>query len=252
MKKLVYGFLALSVTGALTFGGSSDVRAEDKKDTIVGTWCVTGKHADEKISFLEDGTLKIISGASAVEGTYEVDEENSSLVFELSDPNGNQKSEDTLYWKLNGDHLALLDSDEPMELSIFTAYYTREETIDAYDTEDGIADLNRRAWTIQSGVETIEIDGVEYEADKMYYVFGMNLLQIGEPDEIGDPVYTKMMYLPYEFSDDCANITFFFGEPFSDEGGVTYALDLSEKEMTFTKEDGTEIVFEAVEVKESK
>ena len=123
--------------------------------------------------------------------------------------------------------------------------------MEAYDTEDEIDGLQRKAWTVKSGVETIDIAGEEYNADSMYYVFGMNLLQIGQPKNMGDGYYTKMIYAPYEYSEDCTKITFFFNEPFSEEIGVTYEMEFAGgEELKFVSDDGEEIVFELVEITE--
>lgn len=223
---------------------------ENPEDSVIGKWCVTGGHADATIEFLEDETMILAGGGVETKGVYMQDPTNGCVYYMLEGASETQNAEGILYYKINGDHLALLASDEEMELSIYTAYYTREEAVDNYNLESDIEGLQRRAWTVQSGVETIEIAGEEYDADKMYYVFGMNLLQIGEPQNMGDGYYTKMIYAPYEYCEDCSKITFFFNEPFSEEIGVTYDMKFAEDELKFVAEDGAEIIFEAVEVVE--
>lgn len=253
IKKWSCGIAFLALVGIAVIGGTGEVKAEDATESVVGKWCVTGGHSTETVEFFEDGKMLLESADGySVEGTYEVDTENHTLDFVLTDASTDQKSEDTLYWKINGDHLAMVDSEDPMELNIITAYYTKEDAMKDYDTEDDISGLAARAWTVKSGIDTIEIDGEKYDADKMYFVFGMNLLQIGEPEEIGDPVYTKMMYAPYEYEDGCDKIYFFFNQPFSEETGVKYELKLSDDGLKLVAEDESEIVFEAVEVREAQ
>ena len=223
---------------------------ENPEDSVIGKWCVTGGHADETIEFLEDETMILASGGVETKGYYMQDPTNECVYYMLESASDTQNASGILYYKINGDHLALLSTEGEMELDIYTAYYTREEAVENYNLEDDIEGLQRRAWTVQSGVETIEIAGEEYDADKMYYVFGMNLLQIGEPQNMGDGYYTKMLYAPYEYSEDCSKITFFFNEPFSEEIGVTYEMELSDDELKFVGEDGEKIIFELVEVTE--
>ena len=199
---------------------------ENPEDSVIGKWCVTGGHADETIEFLEDETMILASGGVETKGYYMQDPTNECVYYMLESASDTQNASGILYYKINGDHLALLSTEGEMELDIYTA------------------------WTVQSGAETIEIAGEEYDADKMYYVFGMNLLQIGEPQNMGDGYYTKMLYAPYEYSEDCSKITFFFNEPFSEEIGVTYEMELSDDELKFVGEDGEKIIFELVEVTE--
>lgn len=265
MRKINLTMTAMVMAGAISicnsgvvFAGNSSDQVSSVKDlvgevspeeSVVGKWCVTGGHADETIEFLEDETMILASGGSKINGNYMQDPTNGCVYYMLDGASENQNESGILYYKINGDHLALLSVEGEMELDIYTAYYTREETAANYDTEDEIEGLQRKAWTVQSGVESIEIAGETYDADSMYYVFGMNLLQIGQPNEMGDGYYTKMIYAPYEYSEDCSKITFFFNEPFSEEIGVSYEMEFSGTELKFTGEDGEEIIFEEVEVK---
>lgn len=245
VKKIKYIAGVFILTGMLCLG-SNMVWAED---SILGKWCVTGKHAEETIEFLDDETMILTSGGAKQKGSYMVNEEEQYIYYALENASDTQNGGGVLYYKTSGDHLALLASDEEMELSIITAYYTREESQEKYNTEDEITGLARRAWTVRSGAPVIMIDGEEYASDELYFVFGMNLLQIGKPQTMGDGYYTKMLYAPYEYSEDCTKITFFFNDPFEEKTNGTYEIELSENELKFVNEEGTEIIFDAVEVK---
>ena len=149
MKKLSKGMAVMSLAGVLSVYGVCAVGAaesvkdlvgtvENPEESVIGKWCVTGGHADETIEFLEDESMILAGGGVETKGVYMQDPTNSCVYYMLEGASDTQNASGILYYKINGDHLALLATEEEMELSIITAYYTREEAVENYDLESDI------------------------------------------------------------------------------------------------------------------
>lgn len=242
--------LASSVLAFPSPAIAGEAETVDEK-AISGIWYITGQPDGETTcEFHEDGHVLITDASNdtvyTAEGTYQFSDTKPVIDFELTDQASGEKDSLTLFYKLTDDHLALYDSDyKPMETNNRTEYYTRKDSGEYALLEDVIP-LRLHTWTSESGLSTLVLNGKDYPADTLYFDFRDsfgNILQVGQPEKMGDSTYAVLQYTPFELSKDCSTITFYFTNPFGETKNNSYKLEVSDELLTLTDADGKELTF---------
>lgn len=211
----------------------------NNQSSMAGDWVTLDDGEKGEIILGEDGTFTMKELSSEISGTYTV--ENGKL--ELVAGDGETSS---AYVKQNDNHLVISNSQD-FKSDFNAAYFVRAEDQDQYDLLSQFSPRNR-VWTVQSGVETIRLDGEEFAADELYFRFlDKNILQVSKPEKMGDARYAGLFHSFFEFSDHYETIEFIFNDPFTGDEDTSYEVQTGDDQLIL-KGSQVEVVLVPVSV----